>query len=102
MKPRELTVVNTPVASCTGTLFAIRLSLSQCRATTSSNVLAASPSNVLASPSALLAPSWPADTGAWPARSLASLTSPALSIQPAAVPAIQPSARTASVFMPGR
>jgi len=72
MKPRELTVVNTPVASCTGTLLAIRLWLSQCRAVTSSNVLAASPSNVLTRSSSLLAvlasglaeSAWVSDTSA--------------------------------------
>src|SRR4051812_12419555 len=108
MKPRELTVVNTPVASCTGTLFASRLWLSQCRAVTSSNVLAASPSNVLTRSSSLLAwlasgPAWVPDTsatGAWPSTSLASFTSPVLSVQPVAAQNIPPSQSTASVFMP--
>ena len=110
--------MNTPVASCTGTWLASRLWLSQCRAAASSNVVAASPSNVLTSSSLLLAglaaadapswlaawPSWLPDTsatGALASTSLASLASLALSVQPAAVQST-PSERTASVFMPGR
>src|SRR4029077_16456399 len=83
------TVVNTPVASATGTLFASWLWPSQRRATTSSN-----------SASAVLSPVSTVSVSPLSLTSLSSLESPAWSTQPPTAQRSPPTERTASAFMP--